>query len=296
MKCGENSAPRRGRVGQPILTAGEFLNLFSAQSALRPKMRMAACLIGAAALVIPATGFCSGTADAYQGIVARNVFDVHELPPAPPPDPMANRPPPPNIKLQGLTDILGRKMVIMKVQLPGGKPGQGGKDEAFTLTEGQRQGEIEVLAIDVAAGTVKVNNYGVITNLSLEENGEKLAAGPVAPPPNAAPGIHPPTIPPPSIPTPGAGRFPPRTLRLPGRPQSSVTTPSTPSSGVATYGGGTPSRTYADPNQRYTFDNADEQALMIEAERLKYKQEGDYRADLLPPTHLNPTANTVQPQ
>jgi hypothetical protein len=46
------------------------------------------------------------------------------------------------------------------------------------LTEGQREGDIEILAIDVKAGTVKVKILDMIMNLSLEANGAKLAGAP----------------------------------------------------------------------------------------------------------------------
>ena len=238
----------------------------------------------------------------YHGIVARNIFDVHPAPPPPPVNPEANKPPPPNIKLQGITDILGKKQVILKAMVPA-KPGSPAKEEGFILSEGQRQGEITVISIDVKGGSVLVDNYGVQTNLTFEANGDKLTGGPIIPgaaPP--MPGFQPSAIPaPPQVPN--SGKLPPRTLRLPGQspPQSSTFNPpgaATPPGGSfganpAAVGSAAPN---ADPNQRYTFQNAEDQELMIEAQRLKYQQEGDYRADLFPPTRLNPTANTVHPQ
>jgi hypothetical protein len=244
----------------------------------------------------------------YHGIVARNVFDVHAAPPPPPPDPNANRPPPPAIKLQGITDILGKKQVIMKATVPA-KAGSPAKEEAFILSEGQRQGEITVLSIDVKGGSVEVDNYGMRTNLTLEANGEKLASSPMAPAAGSPlPGFQQPSaIPlPPQPPSSVPGKLPQRTLRLPNQPQSNSGASVTPN-GVSAAGtmpgsfGANPTAAgaaspYADPNQRYTFQNADEQELMIEAQRLKYQQDGDYRADLMPPTRVNPTANTVRPQ
>lgn len=195
------------------------------------------------ALALGAVAFANGTlaltsdspGGAYHGIVERNVFDVHAAQPAPPRDSMLDLPPPPTIKLQGITDILGRKQVLFKVQLPVKPPAQP-KEESFILTVGERQGEIEVIEINPKAGTVKMKIYGVITNLSLEMNSDKLVnTAPVAPAaaaPGANPMLAPGTIaPPPTLPP---GRFP-RTLRLPGSANNGQADPSQP--GVGNFGG-----------------------------------------------------------
>src|SRR5438876_6958948 len=80
----------------------------------------------------------------YQGIVDRNVFALK--PPPAPQRPEDNKPPPPTIKLTGITTILGNKRVLMNVQMPA-KPPEPAKLQSFILTEGQRDGEIEVLEI-----------------------------------------------------------------------------------------------------------------------------------------------------
>jgi hypothetical protein len=244
---------------------------------------------GAKALVSDSSG------GPYHGIVARNVFDIH---PPVPHDPALDKPPtppPPNIRLQGITDILHRKQVIFKVQLPP-KPPAPAKEESYILTEGQREGEIEVLEIDVKAGTVKMNDYGIITNLSIELNGEKLVSGPPAGAPPPVPGAQPPApaaFVPPSLP---AGRMPPRTLRLPG---SAGTQSNMGETGNRSYTGGygtevnpaAPASSAGTATRLpYTFNNLDEQALMIEAHRLKYQQEGNPLADALPPTEITPPA------
>jgi hypothetical protein len=255
---------------------------------------------GAQALVSDSSG------GPYHGIVARNVFDIH---PPVPHDPALDKPPtppPPNIRLQGITDILHRKQVIFKVQLPS-KPPAPAKEESYILTEGQREGEIEVLEIDVKAGTVKMNDYGVITNLSIELNGEKLVSGPPAGAPPPVPGAQPPApgaFVPPSLP---AGRMPPRTLRLPGAAgaQNSPGAQSTPGisanpgySGGPVSAGGTANQQQADPsdpNVRYRFNTLEEQELAIEAQRLKYQQEGNPQADALPPTRISRNVNVATP-
>ncbi len=153
----------------------------------------------------------------YQGIVERNVFSLR--PPPAPPDPEATKPPPPKITLTGIITI-GRKQALMKTPPLPVKPGEQSKGEqSYILTEGARQGDIEVLEIDEKAGSVKVNNSGTVVTLTFEKDGPKLPAssGPVPPP-----GVPLPTgvIPPPMAAPQQGGSvpsfpMPSRTLRAP---------------------------------------------------------------------------------
>jgi len=137
----------------------------------------------------------------YHGIVERNIFALKPPPPpAPPPD---DKPPPVKITLNGVTDILGRKLALMETPPPPAKPGEQAKSkQSLILTIGERQNDIEVLDIDPIAGSVKVNNAGSIVTLTLEKDGPKLASTPpraapgapgkgVPPPPGALPGVNP---------------------------------------------------------------------------------------------------------
>ncbi len=147
----------------------------------------------------------------YQGIVERNVFGLK-----PPPNPEDNLPapePPPKLLLTGITTILGNKRALLTTQAAPNKPA-----ESLMLTEGQRDGEIEVLQIDENAGTVKVNNHGVTQTLDFKTDGVKLqtAAAP-APVPGAVP---PPIASQPGNPTsPLQHQIPTRVMRTaPGTP------------------------------------------------------------------------------
>ena len=148
----------------------------------------------------------------YQGIVDRNVFGLKA--PAPPPDPEANKPPPPKITLQGITTFGGIKRALFKVQIPP-KPGDPAKGEqSFILAEGQRDGDIEVLEIDPKPpGSVKVNNFGTIVSLNFENNGMPKAGGSG---PGAQPG--PPGFVPPPAPNNPFGAGGPKAMALPQRP------------------------------------------------------------------------------
>src|SRR5689334_9926584 len=123
----------------------------------------------AIALLCLAGGLCTiayadSSANPYQSIVDRNVFGLR--PPPPPPSNEPVRPPPPGIALTGITTILGKKLAFLNVQVPP-KPGEQAKGgpQSFMLGIGEREGEIEVLEIDEKDGVVKVNDYGVITNV-----------------------------------------------------------------------------------------------------------------------------------
>jgi len=143
---------------------------------------------------IRAAGNETSGGNPYQAIVDRNVFGLK--PPPPPPDPEANKPPPPKILLTGIYEMGGTKRVLMKVSMPA-KPPEPAKEIPLTLSERQRDGEIEVLEIDTVARTAKVNNHGTITSLDFTNNGVKVAATPApgkpaAPtPPTRTPTPHP---------------------------------------------------------------------------------------------------------
>ena len=151
----------------------------------------------------------SSSRDPYQRIAERNMFDLRLVtepqPPPPPPMPM------PSIWLNGITDILGKKQVLMKVRFPP-KPSAPPVEESYILTEGQREGDIEILAIDVKAGTVRVKIIDTIMDLSLEANGVKLDSMPS----NAAVvQPAPPAFTPPPFPPLPARKISPNMLRLP---------------------------------------------------------------------------------
>ncbi len=131
----------------------------------------------------------------YKVILERNPFGLK--PPPPPPPPATNAPveTPTDYKLTGITALF-RPMRAMFVNQPPGKP----TPEYVSLSEGQRQGSLEVLAdgIDVKAGTVRVKISGEERTLSFAKDGLKAAAGP---PVMTAPGVP--------MPRPGMNPVPP---------------------------------------------------------------------------------------
>lgn len=180
-------------------------------------------------LVFALAGMALGTncratvPDARQGqydvIPERNVFG---LKPAQA-EPAQINPPAqlPKITLTGITTILGNKRALMKVHPVGVKPGEAANELSLILTEGQREGEIEVLQINENLGSVRVNNSGTVMTLTFERDGAKLPATPAAPGVPGVPGPLPAAVVAPGNPyAPQARRelrvFPTRGSRLPG--------------------------------------------------------------------------------
>ena len=113
----------------------------------------------------------------YQSIVRRNIFRLK--PAAPPRSLQPPAPPLPEITLTGITTILGDKRVLLKVRSPS-RPLQPPKEECRIMSEGQRDGELQVLKINVKAETVTVSNSGTVMVLNFQKNGPKPSY--VAPP------------------------------------------------------------------------------------------------------------------
>ena len=99
----------------------------------------------------------------YRPISLRNAFALVPPPVVAPPDVAPPPPPPPpiQVKLSGLTDLLGRKMafLVLTEQGPGKQP------KSRRLAEGEKESGIEVLSIDFDSRSVKLNNNGFVTNL-----------------------------------------------------------------------------------------------------------------------------------
>ena len=126
------------------------------------------------------------TGNPYDAIVSRNVFGLKPpAPPAPPPPPAAAAP---TIKLLGITTILGRAQVMLKVSTAA-RPPEPAKEQSYLMREGQGEDDIEVMEIDALAGTVKLKNRDLVQSLSMKEDslsptpGATLPATAVPPPP-----------------------------------------------------------------------------------------------------------------
>ena len=102
----------------------------------------------------------------YTAIAARNVFN---LAPIIEPGPCVPMPVelPPRLLPNGIITILGRPQVLFKVVVLQNSPGAQTRSFSYLLGEGERTENIEVLKIDLLAGTVTFNNHGTIQQLPL---------------------------------------------------------------------------------------------------------------------------------
>jgi hypothetical protein len=235
---------------------------------------------GAARAVTPDAG-----SNPYSGIVERNVFSLKDPPPPKPPAPPPA--PPVKITLTGITTILGNKRALMRAAIPP-KPPEPAKEESYMLAEGQRDGTVEVLAIDEKAGTVRISNGGTIEMLDFINNGAKVVN---APTPVA--GMSPPGMP--TMPAPPAAMTPSGVA-----PRSSIPTrnPGTAGSGSGPGPGVQPNQGYATTGSTGSgsaaplqFQNPvapEEQTLMIEGQRMYLQQQGKTEdANMLPFTDVS---------
>ena len=227
------------------------------------------CLVGslACSLVVQAQDKSStdkaSPDNPYAGIVARNVFGL--VPPPPPPPPQeAPKDPPPKITPNGIMNMFGTLQVLFKVA-PINKPGQPpGKEESYTMSQGDSQDDIEVVKIDEKAETITFNNHGTEQEL------------PLAPPPaltGPAPGPGGPGAPPGSVGAPGGGMRPPGFFpgrRPPGMGPSTANPAQQPSPAM---GENTPLTPEA-------------QVIMMEKQRADFINQNTPAAMILPPTPL----------
>ena len=98
---------------------------------------------------------------------------------------------PPKVVLTGITTTLGKPQALLKVQLPP-RPGQPLAEKAYILTEGQKDGDLEVLKINEQSGTVEVNNSGTRMTLNFDKDSkaaeiQKTDPAPPRPPATNAP-------------------------------------------------------------------------------------------------------------
>ncbi len=209
---------------------------------MRPNLKSICALM----LALPALGagakVAESSANRYHAIPERNVFGLK------PADkqaaPAVQAAPLPKIILTGITTILGNKRALLKELPPVTKPGEHPQEIPMILTEGQREGDVEVLQIDELAGSVHLNNSGTLMTVTFEKDGPKPSNGPA--PTNATPTTAvataapaPPSYTPPANANPGLRPFPGRAVRA----APSVPASTTPTTAPALPVGGVPSPT-----------------------------------------------------
>jgi hypothetical protein len=132
-------------------------------------------------LVLASTALALTTDNPYSAIASRNAFALK------PPVVVTNAPTTPvvapaGIELQGINTILGKAQVFLKIKLPA-RPPKPPEDQSVVLEAGQREGDVEVISIDAAAGIVRLKNRGDELALNMKDNAATPVAAPITAPP-----------------------------------------------------------------------------------------------------------------
>src|SRR5215213_833853 len=139
------------------------------------------------------TAFAELKDNPYQVIIDRNPFGLRPIPPPPVAvvDTNPPAPPPPDIKLTGITTLLGEPRVMLQIE-----DKQSKKALFPTMTEGEIDHGITIVKIDTENMKVRIKNGDAETTLDFKNNGVKPGGGAVA---SAAPvpqaGFNPGAIP-----------------------------------------------------------------------------------------------------
>lgn len=158
-------------------------------------------------LVVSGSLAVAMTADnPYGQIIERNAFALKD-PPPPPPVLTAPTAPASNIEFRGISTLFGRPQALLNFKVPG-KPPEPPKERSLVMDIGQREGDVEVLAVDPASGSVRLKNQGNEVTMNLKDNAPKpqFAASAGIPAVPGLPGVPPaPPNPAGGIPAPAAG-------------------------------------------------------------------------------------------
>lgn len=143
-------------------------------------------------------------------ITNRNIFALR-----PPPPPDTNQPPPPppaplaKVVLTGITSMFGPSSKRALLEITETEQGKQATVKKPILREGEREGPVEVVSIDVEKSIVRIRNGTVETNLTFESRTNAPAPGsspsmPVMPPAFAAAAAARAGMAQPGMPQPGA--------------------------------------------------------------------------------------------
>jgi hypothetical protein len=140
----------------------------------------------AVSLSVDFAGWADTRPNPYLSIADRNPFGIRPPPPAPPPvEAPAAIVPLAKVVLTGVTSMLGPPRALLEITEQ--EPGKAASIIKRVLKEGEKDGSIEVLSIDVANNKVRIRNGTVETNVGFEV---VKSSAPVP----AAPGTSPPPI------------------------------------------------------------------------------------------------------
>ena len=180
---------------------------------MRPIKRLVFASMALTCVGATASLWADARPNPYFSIVERNPFGIKPPPPLPPPDQPQAAAPLAKVVLTGVTSMFGPPRALLEITES--EPGKGPTVNKRILREGDRDGSIEILAIDVANTSVRIKNGPVETNLVFEV----AKAGP------GTPG---------GFPTPPPHQFVPP---IPGSPMGAINpnSPGAPNTGASPY-------------------------------------------------------------
>jgi hypothetical protein len=245
-----------------------------------------------------ASGLSGDTADKpYATIVARNVFGLLPIPPPDTNPPAPPVDPPPKITLNGIMTIFGRVQALYKVANKP-KPGQPAKEDSYVLGEGERQDDIEVTKIDLPDRKVTFNNHGTLQDIDLTDAGKSGGSGPGpggggggGMPPNLRPGLMSPGERAAMLRQRASNPGNPYAYQN-GAPNANANADANQNNSAMNLNTGTTINNVYHPENEPNDLTPEQKVVLIEAQRMKYLQEGNGMANLLPPTPL--TGQNVQ--
>ena len=153
--------------------------------AMQPTKRDLICLVGVLMLGTALRSLADAKVNPYQPIIERNAFGLK-----PPPPPTSDVPPPPppvplaKVTLTGITSLFGQASKRALLEIVENEPGKAAVPRKPILREGEHDGSIEVISIDIEKNIVRIRNGGVETNLTFEvQKSAPGSATAAAPPP-----------------------------------------------------------------------------------------------------------------
>lgn len=116
----------------------------------------------------------------YQAIIDRNPFGLKPPPPPVVAETVAPVIPPGKVVLTGITSLFGRTPRAL-LEITEQEPGKPATPRHPILKEGERDGAIEVVSIDIEKSLVKIRNAGLETNITFETQKAGGGAAPLIP-------------------------------------------------------------------------------------------------------------------
>ena len=163
---------------------------------MKPSKLQWICLVaGCLGLSTTLTALAESKPSPYQGIIERNPFGLKPPPEPPPPAPTTPVVPPAKVVLTGIHSMFGPPRAL--VEITETEAGKAAEIRRPILKEGERDGSVEIVSIDLENSLVKIRNSGIETNLTFPV-AKAVGAAPATPasggfvPPHAgAPGAVP---------------------------------------------------------------------------------------------------------